>query len=95
MRGKVAVEEHFVPPGLEELISGVGWSPEDWRRVVDRLRDTERRLEEMELSLGAFGVQDLQEPARAVKLARRAPISEGDRLKIGRTNALRLLGSHL
>ena len=80
MRGKVAVEEHFVPPGLEELISGVGWSPEEWRSVVDRLRDTERRLEEMDrlgielavLSLGAFGIQDLPEPARAVELSRRA-----------------------
>lgn len=80
MQGKVAVEEHFVPPGLEELISGVGWSPDEWRRVVDRLRDTERRLEEMDrvgielavLSLGAFGVQDVPQPARAVDLARRA-----------------------
>lgn len=50
MRGKVAVEEHFVPAGLEEVISGVGWSDEDWRRVIDRLRDVDRRLEEMDRS---------------------------------------------
>lgn len=80
MQGKIAVEEHFVPAGLEELISGVGWSAEDWRRVVDRLRDVDRRLEEMDrlgievaiLSLGAFGIQDVVEAPRAVELARRA-----------------------
>jgi 2,3-dihydroxybenzoate decarboxylase len=80
MRGKIAVEEHFVTPELEELISGVGWAPEDWRRVVARLQDTEQRLAEMDrlgietavLSLGAFGIQEVLEPARAVEQARRA-----------------------
>jgi len=78
--GKIAVEEHFLPHGLEELISGVGWSAEEWRRVIDRLQDVGRRLEEMDrhsievavLSLGAVGIQDVVEPARAVELARRA-----------------------
>lgn len=80
MRGKIAIEEHFTAPGLEELISSVGWPPEDWARVHERLQDTERRLGEMDrlgietavLSLGAFGVQDVADAARAVDLARRA-----------------------
>jgi len=29
MLGKIAIEEHFATPELEDLISGVGWSPED------------------------------------------------------------------
>ena len=49
-------------------------------RVLDRLRDIDGRLEAMDalgiemavLSLGAFGIQDVVDPARAVELARRA-----------------------
>lgn len=80
MIGKIAVEEHFVTPELEELISGVGWAPEDWRRVVSRLEDVDERLAEMDrlgievavLSLGAFGIQDVVDPMRAAEQARRA-----------------------
>jgi 2,3-dihydroxybenzoate decarboxylase len=80
VNGKIAVEEHFVTPELEELISGVGWAPADWRRVVARLEDVDERLAEMDrlgieiavLSLGAFGIQDVVDPARAVEQARRA-----------------------
>jgi gamma-resorcylate decarboxylase len=80
MRGKVAVEEHFVTPELEELISAVGWPEKEWRRVVGRLEDVDERLAEMDrlgievavLSLGAFGIQDVPDPGRAVELAVRA-----------------------
>ena len=77
MDGKVAIEEHFVTSALEDLISGVGWSEGDWRRVLARLRDTDRRLQEMDrlgieiavLSLGSFGIQDVVEPERAIARA--------------------------
>ena len=80
MQGKIAVEEHFVPAGLEELITNPGWPDAALRRVLDRLRDIDGRLEAMDalgiemavLSLGAFGIQDVVDPARAVELSRRA-----------------------
>jgi 2,3-dihydroxybenzoate decarboxylase len=80
MQGKIAVEEHFVPPGLEELITNPGWPDDALRRVLGRLRDVDERLDEMDavgietavLSLGSFGVQDVVEPARAVRVAREA-----------------------
>jgi gamma-resorcylate decarboxylase len=73
MKGKIALEEHFATPALLDLISGVGWGPEDWRRVTDRLCDVEDRLTQMDrlgieiavLSLGAFGIQDVVEPDAA------------------------------
>ena len=80
MHGKIAVEEHFVPPGLEELITNPGWPEEALRRVLHRLRDIDGRLEEMDalgievavLSLGAFGIQDVVDPVRAIEFARSA-----------------------
>lgn len=77
MKGKIAVEEHFATPELQDLISGVGWSPDEWRGVLDRLCDTERRLAEMDrlgiekavLSLGSFGIQDVVDPAEALTRA--------------------------
>jgi 2,3-dihydroxybenzoate decarboxylase len=80
VQGKIALEEHFVTPALEGIVSGVGWIPEEWRRVLDRLEDVEERLREMDrlgielavLSLASFGVQDVPEPERAVARAREA-----------------------
>jgi gamma-resorcylate decarboxylase len=78
VQGKIAVEEHFVTPALEHLISAIGWDKAAWRRVVDCLEDTdERRLAEMDrlgigmavLSLGAFGVQDEPDTKRAIASA--------------------------
>ena len=77
MKGKIAVEEHFATAALQDLISGVGWSPDEWRGVLDRLCDTERRLAEMDrlgiekavLSLGSFGIQDVVDPAEALTRA--------------------------
>lgn len=77
MQGKIAIEEHFAAPGLEELISKIGWEPDDWTRVESRLHDVDFRLAEMDrlgiekavLSLGAFGVQEIPDPGRAIELA--------------------------
>jgi gamma-resorcylate decarboxylase len=75
VQGKIAVEEHFVTPALEHLISAIGWDKAAWRRVADRLADTDGfRLAEMDrlgietavLSLGAIGVQDEPDTRRAV-----------------------------
>lgn len=80
MLGKIAVEEHFVPRGLEGLITNPGWPEAALKRVLDDLRDVDRRLEEMDrlgieiavLSLGAFGLQDVLEPQAAADMAREA-----------------------
>jgi predicted TIM-barrel fold metal-dependent hydrolase len=81
MIGKIAIEEHFVPRGREEeLVANPGWPTQAWRRVLDQLTDTERRLEEMDragvevavLSLASNGIQDVLDPAQAVALAREA-----------------------
>jgi predicted TIM-barrel fold metal-dependent hydrolase len=75
---KIALEEHFVPRGREEqLVANPGWPETAWRRVLDQLTDTDRRLEEMDraglelavLSLASNGIQDVLDPGRAVALA--------------------------
>jgi predicted TIM-barrel fold metal-dependent hydrolase len=78
MISKIALEEHFVPAELTELIANPGWGPEAWRRTLDLLTDTEQRLEKMDragvelavLSLGSNGIQDVLDPGRAAALAR-------------------------
>lgn len=78
MIGKIALEEHFVPAELTELITNPGWGPQAWRRTLDLLTDTEQRLEKMDragveiavLSLGSNGIQDVLDPGRAAALAR-------------------------
>lgn len=79
--GLIALEEHFVTPELEDVISAVAWDPEEWQKVIARLEDTDgRRLEEMDrlgidvavLSLGSDGVQGVSDAAAAVDVARRA-----------------------
>jgi predicted TIM-barrel fold metal-dependent hydrolase len=80
MIAKIALEEHFVPAGREDLITNPGWPAPAWQRVLDQLTDTDRRLETMDragveiavLSLGSNGIQDVLEPAQAVLLAREA-----------------------
>ena len=76
MNGKIAVEEHFVTPELRDTIFGsIGWDPEEWRTMAERLVDTgELRLAAMDahgvemsvLSLAAPCIQDVVDPARAV-----------------------------
>ncbi len=78
MIGKIALEEHFVPARLTDLVTNPGWSPSAWQRVLGQLTDTEQRLELMEragidvavLSLASNGIQDVLDSDRAVVLAR-------------------------
>jgi gamma-resorcylate decarboxylase len=81
MHGKIAIEEHFVTPALEDLIANPGWAPDAFRAVLDRLGDVDgERVEQMDrhgievavLSLGANGIQDEPDPVRAVQRAREA-----------------------
>lgn len=80
MIAKLALEEHFIPRGREELVTNPGWPEPAWRRVLDQLTDVDQRLEEMDragvemsvLSLASNGIQDVLEPDQAVRLAREA-----------------------
>jgi predicted TIM-barrel fold metal-dependent hydrolase len=80
MIAKIAIEEHFVPAGRDELVTNPGWPEAAWRRVLDQLTDTERRLEAMDragidmavLSLASNGIQDVFELGTAVQLAQEA-----------------------
>jgi gamma-resorcylate decarboxylase len=82
MTGKIAVEEHFVTASLEDLMfPSIGWDPDEWREMHDRLKDAEDvRLREMDrygiersvISLAAPCIQDEVDPARAVSRAREA-----------------------
>lgn len=80
MISKIALEEHFVPLGREGLVTNPGWPEQPWRRVLDQLTDTDQRLAAMDhagvelavLSLASNGIQDVLEPAPAVRLAHEA-----------------------
>jgi hypothetical protein len=49
MDGKIAIEEHFVTPELEDLVLNPGWPEDAFRRTLDRLEDLEgERLEVMD-----------------------------------------------
>lgn len=79
MDGKVAMEEHFVTPELEDTIfSSIGWDPGEWRTMADLLQETDEvRLADMDaagigvavLSLAAPCIQDEVEPAQAARRA--------------------------
>jgi 2,3-dihydroxybenzoate decarboxylase len=81
MDGKIAIEEHFVTPELEDLVLNPGWAEDAFRRTLDRLGDVEgERLEVMDrygiemsvLSLASDGIQGIDDAADAVARARRA-----------------------
>src|SRR3954449_6089651 len=80
MDGKVAIEEHFVTPELEDLVLNPGWAEDAFRRTLDRLADVDERLELMDrygiavsvLSLASDGIQGLDDPALAVRRAAQA-----------------------
>src|SRR3954470_4891261 len=80
MHGKVAIEEHFVTPELEDLVLNPGWAEDAFRRTLDRLADVDERLELMDrygiamsvLSLASDGIQGLDDPALAVRRAAQA-----------------------
>ena len=74
----MAIEEHFVPGHLAELVTNPGWPASAWQEVIAGLADIDRRLEAMDdcgielavLSLASNGIQDVLEPRRAAELAR-------------------------
>jgi predicted TIM-barrel fold metal-dependent hydrolase len=79
--GKIAIEEHFVTPELEDLVLNPGWPADAFRKTLDRLEDFDgERLGLMDrygiemsvLSLGSDGIQGIDDPAEAVARARRA-----------------------
>jgi predicted TIM-barrel fold metal-dependent hydrolase len=81
MDGKIAIEEHFVTPELEDLVLNPGWPADAFRKTLDRLEDFDgERLELMDrygiemsvLSLGSDGIQGIDDPAKAVARAREA-----------------------
>src|SRR3954466_12328564 len=80
MDGKIAIEEHFVTPELEDLVLNPGWPPEAFRRTLDALEDVDGHLEVMDrygiavsvLSLASDGIQGIDDPALAVRRARQA-----------------------
>jgi predicted TIM-barrel fold metal-dependent hydrolase len=80
MGGKVAIEEHFVTPELEDLVLNPGWADDAFRRTLDRLEDVDEHLALMDrhgiamsvLSLASDGIQGIEDPADAVARAREA-----------------------
>ena len=78
MDGKIAIEEHFLPAGREDLLTNPGWSAAAMAEVVGALTDTERRLAAMDacgiqcsvLSLASDGLQSMLDSAEAVASAR-------------------------
>jgi 2,3-dihydroxybenzoate decarboxylase len=80
VKGKIAIEEHFLPPGRPDLLSNPGWSAEAWTQITNALMDTEARLELMDrggvelavLSLASDGIQKILDPQTAVATAREA-----------------------
>jgi predicted TIM-barrel fold metal-dependent hydrolase len=79
VRGKIAVEEHFVTPELKDTIFGsIGWRREEWTAMAEALQETgAARLADMDaagievaaLSLAAPCIQDLVDPAEATAKA--------------------------
>lgn len=79
MRGKIAVEEHFVTPQLKDTIFGsIGWDPAEWEAMATALQETDEvRLADMDaagieiaaVSLAAPCIQDVVDPADATEKA--------------------------
>ncbi len=82
MRGKIAVEEHFVTPELKDTIFGsIGWDPAEWTAMAAALQETDEvRLADMDaagieiaaVSLAAPCIQDVVDAADASAKARAA-----------------------
>lgn len=79
MQGKIAIEEHFVTPELEETIfPSIGWDPAEWKEMAAQLQELgEARLADMDaagidiavLSLAAPCIQDEFDAPQAVERA--------------------------
>lgn len=80
LEGKIAIEEHFVPPSMKSLITDPGWPPAAFKATLKALADTERRLVRMDecgismavLSLGSNGIQDVLDRDEAVSMSKEA-----------------------
>lgn len=80
MKGKIAIEEHFLPAGRSDLLTNPGWSAEAWSAIIAALMDTEDRLARMDeggvelavLSLASDGIQSITNAEDAVSTAREA-----------------------
>jgi 2,3-dihydroxybenzoate decarboxylase len=79
MDGKIAIEEHFVTPELEDLVLNPGWAPDAFRRTLDG-SSADEHLAIMDrhgiamavLSLASDGIQGIDNPVDAVARAREA-----------------------
>jgi 2,3-dihydroxybenzoate decarboxylase len=80
---KIALEEHFVPAGLEQMVGGggFGWTDAAWDDIKARLVDLDgQRIDEMDrlgievavLSLTSPGIQDVVDPDAAQEVAQRS-----------------------
>ena len=79
MRGKIAVEEHFVTPQLKDTIFGsIGWEKAEWEAMANALQETDEvRLADMDaagievaaVSLAAPCIQDIVDPVEATEKA--------------------------
>jgi gamma-resorcylate decarboxylase len=79
MQGKIAVEEHFLPPQLKDTIFGsIGWDPAEWEAVAAALQETDDvRLADMDaagieiaaVSLAAPCIQEIPDTAEASEKA--------------------------
>ncbi len=79
MRGKIAVEEHFVTPALQDTIfSSIGWDQAAWDQMADLLQETDSvRLADMdaagiEIAVLSLAAPCLQDEVDAEVAARRA-----------------------
>ena len=80
MDGKIAIEEHFVTPELEDLVLNPGWPDDAFRRTLDALEDVDGHLEIMDrhgieisvLSLASDGIQGIDDASGAVRRAAQA-----------------------
>ena len=79
MDGKIAIEEHFVTPELEDLVLNPGWPDDAFRRTLAALEDVDGHLEIMDrhgieisvLSLASDGIQGIDDPSEATRRAAR------------------------
>src|SRR3954462_1664147 len=80
MDGKIAIEQHFVTPELEDLVLNPGWPAEAFRRTLDALEDVDGHLGIVDrygiavsvLSLASDGIQGIDDAATALRRAREA-----------------------
>jgi predicted TIM-barrel fold metal-dependent hydrolase len=92
MDGKIAIEQHFVTPELEDLVLNPGWPQDALRRTLDRLEDLDgERLERGSDRVMFAADHPFEDLADGAGRFAAAPISEHDPENIGWLNVKRLL----